>query len=151
MTSSSSMVKTTTIEAAPSLVWRVLTRQELMQRWMWNEAISVTSQWQEGAAIVIQGLLHGLPFENRGTILHFAPETTFAYSYWSTLSGERLEDRPENHTVVRFDLSAAGGATLLTLTLSDFVEPSIRPHANLYWGGTLPILKAMAEQLQAGR
>jgi uncharacterized protein YndB with AHSA1/START domain len=151
MNSSSSIIKSITIEAPPSLMWQVLTRPDLMQRWMWNEAISITSQWKEGAAIVIQGLLHGVPFENHGTILHFAPERTFAYSYWSTLSREQLEDRPENHTVVRFDLSPAGGATLLTLTLSDFAEPSIGPHANLYWGGTLPILKAMAEKLQAGR
>lgn len=31
------------------------------------------------------------------------------------------------------------------VTLSDFAEPSIAPHAHLYWGGTLPIIKALCE------
>ncbi|WP_246707376.1 hypothetical protein [Mesorhizobium sp. NZP2077] len=57
-----------------------------------------------------------------------------AYSYWSTLSASRLADAPENHTLFSFALAPADGGTLLTLTLSDFAEPAIRPHADLYWG-----------------
>jgi len=76
----------------------------------------------------------------------FEPERLFAYSYWSTLSASRLADVPENHTLVRFALAPANGGTLLTLTLSDFAEPAIRPHANLYWGPTLQILKAACER-----
>ena len=52
----------------------------------------------------------------------------------------------ENHTLVRFALASADQGTQLTLTLSDFAEPAIRPHANLYWGPTLQILKAVCER-----
>lgn len=91
-------------------------------------------------------MLHGLPFENHGTIRAFEPEKSFAYGYWSTLSASRLADSAENHTVVSFGLVPVEEGTLLSLTLSDFAEPAIRPHANLYWGPTLQILKALCER-----
>jgi hypothetical protein len=45
---------------------------------------------------------------------------------------------------VRFELSPVDAGTLLTITLSDFAEPSMYPHANLYWTGTLEVIKSVA-------
>ena len=145
----SPVVKSIAIAAPLSHVWRCLTEPEMMRGWMSDEAMDITHKGDVGSRIVIRGLLHGLPFENRGTIVHFEPEQVFAYDYWSTLSRSRLADRPENRTIVRFDLSPREDMTLLTVTLSNFAEPSIGPHASLYWGGTLPILKAAAERTAA--
>ena len=144
--SSAPIIKTVVIAAAPARVWQVLTTPGMIPQWMSDEELTVSLQDRVGGEIVIRGLLHGMPFENRGTIRAFAPESSFAYGYWSTLSASRLSDAPENHTVVSFELSPADGGTLLTLTLSDFAEPSIRPHADLYWGPTLHILKAVCER-----
>ena len=144
--SSAPIIKTVVIAAAPARVWQVLTTPGMIPQWMSDEELTVSLQDRVGGEIVIRGLLHGMPFENRGTIRAFAPESSFAYGYWSTLSASRLADVPENHTVVSFDLAPADGGTLLTLTLSDFAEPAIRPHANLYWGPTLQILKAVCER-----
>ena len=144
--SGSPIVKSITIAAPLSEVWRCVTEPNMMQDWMSDEAIEITLGHQAGSPIVIRGLLHGLPFENRGTVLRFEPEQVFAYDYWSTLSRSRLADLPENRTTVRFDLSPGQDATLLAVTLSNFAEPSIGPHASLYWGGTLPILKAAVER-----
>ena len=143
---SAPIVKTVAIAAAPAKVWRVLTTPGMIPHWMSDEDLTVSLEGQAGGAIVISGLLHGMPFENHGTVRAFEPEKSFAYSYWSTLSASRLADAPENHTLVSFALTPADGGTLLTLTLSDFAEPAIRPHANLYWGPTLQILKAVCER-----
>ncbi|WP_027059832.1 SRPBCC family protein [Mesorhizobium loti] len=143
---SAPIVKTIAIAAAPADVWQVLTTPGMIPQWMSDEALTVSLEGHAGGAIVIRGLLHGIPFENHGTVRAFEPEQLFAYSYWSTLSASRLADVPENHTLVSFALAPVNQGTLLTLTLSDFAEPSIRPHANLYWGPTLQILKAVCEK-----
>ena len=143
---SAPIVKTVTIGAEPAKVWRVLTTPAMIPQWMSDEELTVSLEGHAGGAIVIRGLLHGMAFENHGAVRAFEPEKSFAYSYWSTLSASRLADVPENHTLVSFVLAPADGGTLLTLTLSDFAEPSIRPHADLYWGPTLRILKAVCER-----
>ncbi|PBB66274.1 ATPase [Mesorhizobium sp. WSM4312] len=143
---SAPIVKTVAIAAEPPRVWRVLTTPGMIPQWMSDEELTVSLEGHAGGAIVIGGLLHGMAFENRGIVRAFEPERLFAYSYWSTLSASRLADVPENHTLVRFALAPADEGTLLTLTLSDFPEPAIRPHANLYWGPTLQILKAVCER-----
>lgn len=140
------IVKTIAIVAAPAKVWHVLTTPAMIPQWMSDEELTVSLEGHVGGAIVIRGLLHGMPFENHGTVRAFEPERRFAYSYWSTLSASRLADALENHTLVSFALAPVDQGTLLTLTLSDFAEPAIRPHADLYWGPTLQILKAVCEQ-----
>jgi len=143
---SAPIVKAIAIAAAPAKVWHVLTTPGMIPQWMSDEDLTVSLEAHAGGAIVISGLLHGMAFENHGTVRAFEPEKSFAYGYWSTLSASRLADLPENHTLVSFALAPADGGTLLTLTLSNFAEPAIRPHANLYWGPTLQILKAMCER-----
>ncbi|OBQ73368.1 SRPBCC family protein [Mesorhizobium erdmanii] len=143
---SAPIVKSIAIDAEPATVWRVLTTPGMIARWMSDEELTVSLEGHAGGAIVMRGLLHGMAFENHGTVRAFEPERRFAYSYWSTLSASRLADVPENHTLVSFALGPADGGTLLTLTVSDFAEPAIRPHANLYWGPTLRILKAVCER-----
>jgi len=124
----------------------MLTMPAMIPQWMSDEELTVSLEGHAGGAVVIRGLLHGMAFENRGFVRAFQPERVFSYSYWSTLSASRLADVPENHTLVSFALAPVDGGTLLTLTLSDFAEPAIRPHANLYWGPTLQILKAVCER-----
>jgi uncharacterized protein YndB with AHSA1/START domain len=143
------IVKQLRIAAPPSLVWRVLTVPVQIAAWMSDEALAVTADWRAGGAITLQGVLHGLPFENRGTITGFVPERLFEYRYWSSLSAARLTDLPQHRTTVRFELAPVPAGTALTLRLSDFREPSIRPHADMYWGPTLQIIKRHAEAAPA--
>ena len=138
--------KAVRISAPPFAVWAALTRPDLMAQWMTDEELSVAFDARAGAPIVIHGTLHGMPFENHGTVQIFEPEKAFAYNYWSTLSIARLPDHPDNYTSVRFDLTSCDDGTLLALTLSDFPDISIPQHANFYWGTTLSILKAFVER-----
>jgi uncharacterized protein YndB with AHSA1/START domain len=139
------ITKSLTIKAPPARVWFALTKPVLMQRWMSSNELTIHSEWRIGGPIRMQGTLHGVAFENRGTIHQFEPEKVFQYDYWSTLSRSRLADSPENYSVVRFELAATRGGTLLTLTLSNFVDVSIYQHANFYWNSALQALKAICE------
>ena len=146
----SEIIKRVTVGAAPSVLWRMLTDPELIPRWMWDEELRVIADWRVGGSIVFRGVLHGIRFENRGTITEYEPEHLFEYNYWSTLSRARLPESPDNTSTVRFVLAPQEAGTCLTLALRDFPEPSIRPHANLYWGPTLQIIKKLAEQETLG-
>lgn len=143
---SSPITKQVAIEAPPATVWRVLTDPDWIARWMSEEDLQIIANWRVGGPITFRGILHGHPFENRGTITAFEPPTLFEYRYWSTLSAEVLAELPDNQSTVRFSLRQWGERTLLELTLSEFPEPSIRNHANLYWGPTLQIIRELAEQ-----
>ncbi|WP_394846316.1 SRPBCC domain-containing protein [Pendulispora brunnea] len=138
--------KTVVVNAPPSMVWDALTNPDSIARWMHDSELTVTSDWRAGEAIVFRGNLHGIDFENKGTIRRFETEKAFEYDYWSTLSASKLPDAPENYTTVSFQLAPTEAGTVLALTLSDFPDASVYHHAKLYWGVTLDVLKAFCEE-----
>lgn len=116
----------------------------MIKLWIADTEVNVISDWKTGSPIFIRGNLHWVDFENKGIIQQFEPEKIFQYNYWSTLS--MLPDKPENYTVVRFELTSTGDKTILTLTLSDFPDETTYKHLKFYWDVTLEILKALCEQ-----
>ncbi|MER8410357.1 SRPBCC domain-containing protein [Mesorhizobium sp. M1342] len=70
----SPITKTVVISAEPAKVWRILTMPEMIPQWMSDEELTVSLQGHAGGAIVMRGLLRGMPFENHGTIRAFVPE-----------------------------------------------------------------------------
>jgi len=134
------------VNARPSQIWAALTNPDSLARWMHDSDLTVVSDWRAGGAIVFRGNLHGIDFENKGTIRRFEPEKAFAYDYWSTLSASKLPDAPENYTTVSFRLTPTEAGTSVELTLSDFPDASVYHHAKLYWGVTLDVLKAFCEE-----
>jgi uncharacterized protein YndB with AHSA1/START domain len=107
--------KTVSIQAPTSIVWETLTRQELMQQWMFETPIEIITDWQLGHPFIIRGDVHSMPFENSGTLLQFTPLEVLQYSHLSSLSG--LPDIPESYAVVEFRLAPMEDLTILTLTL----------------------------------
>ena len=146
--STAAIVRHIDVDAPIAGVWRALTDPALMPQWMCEEGdtMEVLADARAGGAFALRGTLHGMAFENHGTVRSFEAERVFEYDYWSTLSAARLADAPENYSAVRFELTPLDAGTRLTLTLTRFADDSIYRHAGLYWGGTLPILKRFCEQ-----
>ncbi len=136
--------KTININAPTSRVWDTLTNPELMKKWMSETEINIITDWKVGNPIVIRGNLHGIHFENKGTVLQFELEKILQYNHLSSLS--RLPDKPENYSVVEYRLAPIENQTTLTLTLSNFPTETIYKHLAFYWNVTLEILKRMIEQ-----
>jgi hypothetical protein len=48
--------------APPVRVWHVLTAAPLLQRWLSDQPVSVTTDWQPGSPIVTTGAFHGTTY-----------------------------------------------------------------------------------------
>ena len=136
--------KTININAPISKVWDTLTTPDLMQKWMSETEINIITDWNAGRPILIRGRLHGIKFENKGTVLQFEREKILKYSHLSSLS--RLSDKPENYSVLEFRLAPISNQTTLTLTLINFPTETIYKHLAFYWNVTLEIIKKMIEE-----
>ena len=137
--------KTIDINAPASAVWAALTSPAIMKKWMAEADIDILTDWQVGAPFIIRGSLHGIKFENRGTVVQFDPEKRLCYTHLSSIS--RLPDVPESYSVLTFELTSLEDQTALTLTVSNFPTETIYKHLAFYWNVTLGILKKRIEQL----
>jgi len=137
------LTKTVTINAPISKVWDALTNPAIMEKWMSESEIEISTDWQVGSPFVIRGKLHGIKFENTGRVLQFEPEKVLEYSHLSSIS--RLPDKPENYSSVEFRLAPMEKQTTLRVTLRNFPTESIYKHLVFYWNVTPEILKRMME------
>ena len=135
--------KTIRINASLSDVWETITTPTLMRGWLSDTPIDVVSEWKEGSNMIFKGTWHNRAYEDKGTILAYAPEKLFRYAFWSHLS--QIPDVPENYSVVEFSLSPDGDDTEVTLTQSNFVSDTIYRHSNYYWTLTMDRLKKTIE------
>jgi len=136
--------KTIQINAPPATVWAALTTPALMQQWMAETEIEISTDWQVGKPIVIRGDLHGIQFENTGTVLHVEAEQLLQYTHLSSLSN--LPAAPENYSIFSFKLAPSNKQTTLTLTLRNFPTEAIYKHLAFYWHVALEVFKRMIEQ-----
>jgi uncharacterized protein YndB with AHSA1/START domain len=136
--------KVISINAPAVYVWEALTNVELVQQWMAEEKITITTSWEIGSPITIKGDEHWVYFENNGKVLLFEPEKVLSYTHLSSLS--KLKDEPESHTVFTFTLTPSASQTVLALELSGFATESILKHLAFYWTVTLEVLKKFVEE-----
>jgi hypothetical protein len=104
--------------------------------------IEVVTDWKINSPIIIRGF-HHIRFENKGTVLQFDREKKLSYSHLSSVS--RLPDKPENYSILEFNLTPSGKQTLLELIISNFPTETIRKHLEFYWRTTVVKIKRMAE------
>lgn len=136
--------KAVTIQASAPEVWETLTTPVLMKKWMFETDIDVITDWKTGSPVIIRGDLHGIYFENNGTVLAFEQGEKLQYNHLSSLS--KLPDELENYSIIEFILSPIENQTILTLTVSNFPTEEIYRHLAFYWNVTLEILKKQIEK-----
>ena len=140
--------KTVQIDAHIAKVWDTLTAPKLMKKWMSETEIDIITDWRVGGPILTRGRLHGIKFENQGTVLQFEPEKILRYSHLSSIS--RLPNRPESYSILEFRLAPVDNQTTLTIAVSNFPTETIHKHLAFYWNVTLEILKRRIEEERAG-
>lgn len=138
--------KSILIQVPAAKVWPVLTDPKWVKTWLADTPMEFTTDWIVGNPIVIRGDLHGVYFENRGTVLQFEPEKALSYNYWNNIS--RLPDMPENYSTIVFNLTAMETGTQLTVTVKDLVSEIAYKHIEFYWNVTLELLKKAAEDMK---
>lgn len=143
MTTSFSITKRTTINAASARVWEALTTPEIIKQYMFGaEAVS---NWQPGSSLIYRGQWNGQPYEDKGTILEIEPRKLLKTTFYSALSG--LEDKPENHNTITYELnSEATGRTSLTVTQDNNPTQAAADQTGKNWEMILSQIKQMLEQ-----
>lgn len=137
--------KSILINAPLERVWEILTIPELLKQWMFPTELEIMTDWQVGSPFIIRGILHGIPFENKGTVIKFEPRRVLQYSHLSSVS--RLADEPANYTTIEFRLTPVSrNETDLALTLQNFPTQVIYKHLNFYWNSALAVIKQRLEQ-----
>jgi uncharacterized protein YndB with AHSA1/START domain len=132
---------TLNINAPVSKVWDALTNPELIKQYLFGT--HVTTDWKVGSPITYEGVWEGKAYKDKGKILQVEPNKLLVSTFWSALAG--LPDVPENYQTVRYDLSAAGGGTKLTLTQDNNATQEEADHSAQNWKMVLEGLRKMLE------
>jgi uncharacterized protein YndB with AHSA1/START domain len=130
--------------APPVRVWQVLTSAPLLERWLSDQPVSVTTDWQPGSPMVTTGVFHGMTYVNRGSVRAYQATELLSYTYWSSLSEQ--PETPENSSEVEFTLVPTEDGTELRLAHPNLATPGSFGHWRFYWRMALPRLKAVAEE-----
>jgi len=141
----STVTKFITIPATPENIWKSLTDVKLMPKWMSETEMTVTTDWNVGNSIVIEGRWYKMKYRNVGMVLEFDPHRVLSYSHLSSLS--RLADIPGNHSHLTFNLDPGDEGTVLRLTISNSPTYEIHKHLDFYWNVTLQELARFAQTL----
>ncbi|MGQ0766466.1 MAG: SRPBCC family protein [Gemmatimonadota bacterium] len=136
-----SLARSIQLAAAPRAVWEVLTRADLVERWLGTR---VRSSWRVGEPIVFEFSWEGRTFEDKGVVREVVPEQILAYTYWSGLSG--LPDEPHNYSLITFQLTQDDGGTTLALRHEQIASAQMRDHSEKNWDGSLLSIGALAEK-----
>ncbi len=132
------------IAASRARVWQVLTEPALLERWLSDQPVNITTTWQVGAPIITSGDFHGKTYTNKGVILAHEPPDALSYTYWSSLSEQA--DIPENYSAIEFSLAPEAGGIHLRVTHTNLTTPEIFGHWRFYWRMALQRLNRLAEE-----
>ena len=129
------------IRSPAARVWEALTRPELVKRYLFGT--EMTADWRVGGALTYRGQWQGRSYEDQGEVRIFRPEKLLQTTYFSALSGR--EDKPENYSIVTYELSEADGSTTLTVTQDNNPSRESADHSAKNWAVVLDGLKKLLE------
>jgi uncharacterized protein YndB with AHSA1/START domain len=105
------------VHASAAKIWMALTSQASLKQFFFGA--EVLTDWKVGSPIRMKGEFNGKPYEDKGEIIAFEPQTRLSFSHWSAMSG--AADTPENYHIVSFDLAPDGEGTKVILTQANLV------------------------------
>jgi uncharacterized protein YndB with AHSA1/START domain len=103
------------IVAPASKVWRALTEPDLVKQWQYGSDLLTT--WEPGTPIIFRNEWNGQVFEQKGIVLEFIPASRLKYSLF--VPRQDLEDIPEHHFFMTYELTERGGLTSLLFRQED--------------------------------
>ena len=130
-----------TLNADKTRVWSALTDPEQIKQYFYGT--QTETDWKVGSPIRFTGDWEGTPYVDKGEVLTFEPEQRLQYSYLSSFTG--LEDKPENYSIVTFEVTADGTGTKLTVNQSNFKDETHRDHSKANWDNVLVELRKLLE------
>ena len=130
------------INVPATKVWEALTTPSIIKQYFFGT--DAVSDWKVGSPLIFKGEWQGKTYQDKGTILESVPNKIFKYTYWSSMSG--IEDRPENHVIVTYELSENNNATTLTVTQENIPDEKTKQHSEENWRKVIGDLKKLLEK-----
>jgi uncharacterized protein YndB with AHSA1/START domain len=138
------------ITAPPERVFQALIDPAQVMRWWTSEACPIDSfemeakvggRWRYNSSPRGKVLSDGSSFRCEGEVIEFDPPRTLAYSWAANWHNDR-----SRRTIVRWELAAKDGGTLVKITHSGLVqEPAARKDYGGGWPGVVSQLKKFVE------
>ena len=122
-----------TINVPLDKVWDALTNPVVIKEYFFGTDLDTS--WKVGEPIYFRGAWEGVAYEDKGTVLEFEPLKRLKYNYWSSMSG--TQDIPENYADITYEVEAANGSTLLTITQTGIESEEKREHSETNWKGMM--------------
>jgi uncharacterized protein YndB with AHSA1/START domain len=111
------VTNTILINATPTNVWNALVNPEQTKKYMFG--CETVSDWKKGSSLVWRGMYEGKTMDFvTGIIADIVPGKFLAYTTIDPNSD--IDNIPENHLLVTYELSDEKGQTLLTVTQGDY-------------------------------
>jgi uncharacterized protein YndB with AHSA1/START domain len=129
------------INSTPLKLWSVLTDNQFIEQWL---GVQMVTDWQPGSPIAFTFTYKDKEIIDKGVVLHVEPAKKFSYNYWSVFS--TTEDKPENYSVITFEIQPNANGSVLQLTQTNFSTELMYEHANINWEETLDTIKKLAEE-----
>ena len=129
------------INASAPRVWDALTKPALIKQYLFGT--DVTTDWKVGSSITYKGTWEGKPYEDKGKVVQIEPPRLLVCTYWSAFSGQ--PDIAENYATVRYELSAEGGGTRLSITQDNNPSQESADHSAQNWNTVLEAMKKLLE------
>lgn len=133
---------TITINTPTSRVWDALTKPDLIKQYLFGT--QVTTDWRVGSPITYEGIWEGKAYKDKGKVLQVEPGKLLVSTFWSSLSGQ--PDVPASYQTVRYELSAAGDGTKLTITQDNNATQEEADHSAQNWKMVLDGMKQLLEK-----
>lgn len=141
MSSSFTATSRITISATAARIWQALTDPALIKKYRtYTDAVS---NWTVGSPLTFKGVLKGKPFEDKGVIQESMPPKLLVSTFWSSTFG--LPDKPENYTIIRYEISNLAGRTALEVSQENIPSKSAADRAEGNWAQVLKTLKDLLE------
>lgn len=135
MDSRETVQRSVVLPSTPARVWTAITDPERLPFWMADFPLTVAVTWMPGTPLHMTGDLHGLPFENRGTVLEVVPLRTLRFTYWTSLSGRPYTE--DDIPVIQYALTPEGEGTRLELVHGNVPSGPEHQHLPFYWNAAL--------------
>lgn len=129
------------IAATPEVVWTAMTDPDRVAKYMMGSRVE--TDWVPGSAITWSGEWEGRPYQDKGRVIAAEPGRRLEVTHYSPLSGG--DDVPDNYHTLRYELTADGSTTALTLTQDGCASQKQADGFSENWQSMLEGLKEVAE------
>lgn len=137
------------IQAAPAVLWDLLTNPEQTRKYMFG--CETVSDWKPGSSLLWKGVHEGKEMVFvKGDVVKIEPNKLLVYTVFDPYAS--MPDIPENYLTITYELVPENGATTLKVSQGDYnkVAEGERRYAESYnngegWNPLLLEIKKLAE------